>query len=496
MAKLRYRFHWTIAACGALIAWLLILFVGSDLPQTLALLTWQPEALFPVSPELLIDRFSWSYALALATLLFSVILTDTVKNSGADWKSWSGNSAFIALGIFAVTAGNPITLLLAWMAIDIIELMILFSNLPQSNMREKVVVTFTARTFSSFLVIVAGILSAAQGQDLTFLSISNEASVALLLAAGLRLGVVPIHIPLTQSLPLGRGLGTISRLVPTAAGLILLVRTASVQQPNDLTTVFLGLAAIALIYGGVSWLSAKDQLDGQPAWILSMAALSLASAVRGEPLASMSWGLSGLLGGGLLFLFSARNRWMIWIPLVGLIAMSALPYTPNWNGAKLYSQPFNIMFIPILLGQALLLAGYARHALHSQNDIDTPERWIKLIYPLGLFLLLGILFSLGLLFSPSAQTIPLLGWFAGVIASGLAVLLFFWASHWKAIPPDWVARVNSFISFHWLYKGIWALYRFIGRILGIFTRLLEGEGGIIWAILIMGLLYSYLARMN
>jgi hypothetical protein len=496
-AKLRYAIHWFIAAGGVLAAWLLISSTGFDLPQTLPLVGWQPENLFSLSPSLLIDRYSWSYAQALVTLLFAVILTDVVRGSDADWSSsWAACLVLTALGLFAVLSGNLITLLLAWMAIDIVELLLLLSKINQSSLREKVVVTFSARTISSVLVMVAVILSSSQSQDLTFTNVPLEAGAILLLAAGFRLGVIPIHIPSFQSFPLNPGMGTILRMVSAAAGLILLVRTAPVLPSSNLTTIFVGLAALAVVYSGITWLFAKNEIEGRPAWIVGMASLSFASATQGQALASLSWGLSALLGGGLLFLFSKRNQWLIWIPLTGLIAISTLPFTPNWNGAMVFSQPFTIFYVPLLFGQVLILLGYARHVLRPQAELEVPERWSQFIYPLGLLFLLGTLFWLGLLISPPIQTIPLHAWFTGVVGLGLAAFLFTRSGDWKDIPPDWVVLINSVLSFQWLYRSIWALYRSTTRILGVFTRFLEGEGGVLWAILLIGLLFILLTRIN
>jgi hypothetical protein len=496
IVKLRFAFHWFIAASGALAAWSLVIIAGSDLPQIVPLVTWQPQELLSVSPTLLLDRFSWSYAQALVTLLVAVILTGTIRVTNVDWLSWISHPVLIALGIFAVVAGNLITLLLAWMALDFFELVVLLSRINQSNLREKVVVTFSARTFSSLLVILAAILATAQGQDLSFTNIPDQPSIVLLLAAGFRLGVIPIYIPFMRAFPSSPGMGTILQLSAAAAGLFLLVRIAPNLQNTNLTTIFIGLASIATVYSGITWLFAKNESEGRPAWIVGMASLSLASAAQGQAMASLSWGLSGLLGGGLLFLFSKRNRWVIWLPLVGLMAISALPYTPNWNGAILFSGPINVFYIPLLFGHSLLLLGYARHALRTQIEFEEDERWSQIIYPLGLLLLLGTLFSLGLLISPAIQAVPLLGWFAGAIGLGIAALLFKSSSGWKDIPPAWVVVINSIISFQWLYKSLWTIYRSITRMIGVFTRLLEGEGGVLWAVLLMGLLYSLLTRLN
>lgn len=496
LVRPRFAFHWIIAASGTLAAWPLAIVAGLELPQIIPLSTWQPENLFPTSPTLLVDRFSWAYALALTTLVLAVMLTDVVRAAEADWKDWTSCLVLTAIGIFAVMAGNPLTLLLAWMAIDVVELLVVLSKVKKSALREWVIVAFSARTFGSLLVILAAILAAAQGQALTFSNLLVEANGVLLLAAGFRLGVLPLHIPLLQSLPLKRGLGTISRVVPVAATLILLARIAANQHISSLIPVFLGFAALAAIYSGVTWLLARDELDGRPAWFVGMASLSLAAAVQGQAMASLSWGLSGILGGGLLFLFSTRNKWLVWFPLVGMIAIIGLPFTPNWNGAQLFSGRFNLLLLPLFVAHALLLVGFTRHVLRSEPNLNGVEKWIWFIYPLGLSSLLVTLFTLGYWMSPPSQIVPIQGWFTGLASLGLAGLLVALGRRWKNTSPGWVVVLQSLLSLNWLYRIIWGIYRLISRLLGTFTKLLEGEGGVLWALLLLGLIFSLLSRLN
>jgi hypothetical protein len=496
MLKLRFAFQWLIVASGTMAAWLFVVLTGLDLPQTIPLVTWQPENLFPTWPTLLVDKLSWPYALVLATLALAVILTDIVSAQGANWKAWMSNMVLTALGMLVVLAGNPLTLMLAWVAIDLMVLLVLLGRVNQSASRERLVVAFSACAFASMLVIIAEVLSASQGQALTFTNITNEASVVLLLAAGLRLGVLPLHIPFLQENQLERGFGTISRLVPVAAGLILLGRITISQQPEHLVPIFLGLAALAAVYSSVTWVLAKDELEGCPAWIVGMASLSFAAAVQGQAMSSLSWGLSGLLGGGLLFLFSIRNRWLIWFPLVGIMAVSALPYTPNWNGAQLYSGSYHVLLFPFILAHSLLLVGFARHALRPSVQPERIERWVWFIYPLGLVLILATLFFLGFWMSPPAQSVPLEGWFAGLVSLGLAGLIIYWGRRRKDIPPDWAMVLISIFSLRWLYRIIWSIYRYLSKILSTFTKLLEGEGGVLWAILLLGLLFSIISRLS
>jgi hypothetical protein len=56
---------------------------------------------------------------------------------------------------------------------------------------------------------------------------------------------------------------------------------------------------------------------------------------------------------------------------------------------------------------------------------------------------------------------------------------------------DWsssaMARV---LSLNWAYRSVWLVYRWIGHLLSLLSRILEGDGGLLWALLLLLLLYS------
>jgi hypothetical protein len=495
-----FLYHWLIAVGGALFAWLAMLATGSQLPLSLTLIDWQTKALLSESPILLADELSWPYALALVTLALAVILTDVVRAAEADWSAWSGTLILGALGLFAVLAGNPLTLLLAWMAIDLAELLILLAQLVQSTVRERVVIAFSARVLGSLLLIGGEMAARSGGASLNFEFISSRAAIFLVLAAGLRLGVLPLHVPFLQEPRLRRGLGTMSRLVPAAASLVLLARTAealrSAPGPVAYFPYLLGLAGLAGLYGGLAWFLAPDELEGRPAWILGMASLSLAAALRAQPAASLAWGLATLFCGGLVFLTSIHDKRLLWLSFLGLLSFTAMPFTPAWNGSQLFTAPFHPLLAVFMVAQALLLAGYARHALRSSQIFQGVEQWIWLIYPLGLGLLPLTYFWIGTRSYPSIANVPIVGWLLGVIAVVLAILAISFRNRIGAIPAGPILYLQTFLSLNWFYRMLWITYRYLGRFATFLTSVLEGEGGVLWAILLLVLLFSVLVWSN
>ena len=525
----RFAYYWLAAAGAALLALPLVLAarLTLPLPSGLPLAAWQPVRFFPGSPILLLDSVSWPYALALAALALAVVLTDVARSAEADWISWGGSLLLAGLAMAAVLAGNLVTLLLAWGAIDLVEAALLLSPMMQSEERTRAVVAFFMRTGGVAVALWAGMAAAAAGEVVAFgaaaaspAGLSHPVGTLLLLAAALRLGVLPMHLPFTVELPRRRGLGAMMRLAPAAGSLALLARAAEADAPPGLSSWLLGACVLAGLYGGLAWLSAKDELDGRPFWILGMAMLALASAVRGQPAASMAWGAALLLSGGLLFLASARPRLLLPLPVLGLLWASALPFTPAWEGVRLYAGPFSFLVVLLLPVHALLLAGYIRHALHPAPAPPGLERWVWLVYPWGLALLPVSHILIGWLERPAPGASPglLASWPAltALLLVGLAALLARRRMHQPAeaaFSPDapqasaavlqivailrrTAAVLWSVLSFEWLYRLSDGIYRLAGRGLAFINRVLEGDGGILWTLLLLTLLLSLLARQG
>lgn len=495
----QFRYHWLIAVTGATLAWIGIMVINLQIPLRIILYQWRPVSLLGGSPTLLLDQFSWPFAIALSTLALAVILTDAARAAEADWSSWTATLILAALGLLVILAGNPLTLVIGWTALDLVELLILLAQAHQSLVRERVVIAFSSRLFGSLLIIAGVMAASSAGETLTFESIPTQSSFFLILAAGLRLGVLPLHVPFFQELPIRRGLGTITRLTSMAAGLVLLVRTAvGLVTPLD-TPYFvplLGLVALAGLYGGLAWFLAEDELDGRPAWIIGTASLSLVAALKAQPTACLAWGLGALMSGGLLFLTSVRDRRLLWISGLGFLGFSALPFSPTWTGAFSFTSDFHPLLVIFIFIQGLLLAGYARHALQPGPSLTGVERWVWLVYPFGLLLLPGIQFFIGGQMRPESEQLSPANWFVGPVALIVTALIMYLGYHFWNRTSTIIRVLQRVLSLNWFYRLLWIAYRNLGRLSAFFTSVLEGEGGVLWAFLVLVLLLSVLASNN
>jgi hypothetical protein len=285
------------------------------------------------------------------------------------------------------------------------------------------------------------------------------------------------------------------RLVPAAASLAYLARLTSAGLTTLQEQILLVVTGIAALLASLSWLLARNELDGRPFWISSMAALAIASTLRGQPVASQAWGVALLFSGGLIFLTSARPRLLIPVLALGLLGFSTLPFTPAWDGARLYSAPFNPVIILFLVSHVLLLTGYIRHMIQPGESLAGVERWILAIYPLGLVLLPLTHFVVGgwgwvQIIQETGFTVNFLRLWPGFLVAALTIFLVLRGRRSLLIPSELEPGLKTALSMGWLYRGLWGVYDALGRLLDGVSRLLEGEGGVLWALLILALLLA------
>ena len=256
----RYGYTWLVALTGAFIAWIIMLISRLSIPQIFQMKIWQFVSISTHTPTLLLDDISWIFALSITTLLLSVLLTDAARATETDWSAWISSLILSAFGLLAVLARNPLTLLLAWVAIDFAELLVMFWHVQSGLNRERVVLIFATRMAGIILLLWAWLASRQDAISLSFENTPQEVTIFLLFAAWMRLGLIPIQWPQFQESSTRRSLGTLASLVTAASSFVLIVRVAHVGVPSGQIPLMLLLAGIVAFYGSFSWYFSANEL--------------------------------------------------------------------------------------------------------------------------------------------------------------------------------------------------------------------------------------------
>ena len=493
-----FRYNWLFGVGGALFAWFSVWMWQLRLPSSLQFAIWQPATLFSQSPNFIADGISWAFAISLMTLCLTILITAVVRPRFPSPISWAGTLTLSALGMLAVVADNPLTLVLIWAAIDLVELVVQIWFVEDPNLSERVVIAFASRASGILVLLWADVIGAASGQLTDFSVTTPQAGLYLLVAAGLRLGVLPLHLPYPSESALRRGFGTGLRMVSAASSLILLARIPPQSTASPYTPYLLLLVSFAAIYGGWMWLRAPDELTARPFWLIGMGSLVVAAALRSNPVGATALSCATILVGSTLFLFSEQNRWLSRALYVGAFAASSLPFSLTASGWDQAAAGLWISYPFLLFSHAMLLAGFVRHA--QRTNIRTPNEnqpiWGRNVYPFGILLMLSMMILLG--FFGWAGTLHIGNIFTAAAIAAITAGLLWLTPRVRILNPvraHWVRPVGA-SWLDWAYRGLWSLYRQLGRLSNAFSKLLEGESGIMWTLLFLVLFITVFATRN
>ena len=499
-------YAWIIATLTSLAALGVTVFLRWQLPQQVVLKNWLPFSVFTDSPIFGLDGNSWPYLFAIAAVGLAVFLTASARlEANVSPYAWTGVLGLCAAGNLAVLSGNLLTLTLTWTLIDLLELVILQANSSKRTLGVQAVIMFAIRVTGTVLVIVAALYSRGQNLPPTFSTLPPTSALLLLLAAGLRLGVLPLHLPNIQSSINRRGLGTTLRMVSAASALVVLARLPAESVSSAVRGPLLAFTALAAVYGAAMWASAADEINGRPYWLIALGGLAVASVIQGQPQASLAWGLLLILPGSLLFLFSVRRRQILFLPALAVVGITGIPFTPassGWYGV--FAPPFNLWQPLLLMVHALVFLGYLKFVFLPGEDLAKMERWIQAMYPTGLAVLVLALIFTGLLGWPGALGAGL--WWAGPASLVISALFWLIITLWqrRTTQEDALSRwyssathtagsiLTSLFSLNWLYQLLWSIYRRLLQIIQILTEILEGDGGVLWTLVLLALLVSLL----
>ena len=484
------RYAWMIATVGALLAFASVFLWLTQMPFEFSFPAWEPQTLFTTPVLFRADGVSWALAISVTALPLAILLTSVTRPVFTNSLSWAGILTLCGMGILAVTADNPLTLLLMWAFLDLTELFSQLSSVNGEQKSERVVISFATHMLGLSLLLWAYIASFSNGSALVFQSMPSSAGIFLVIAAGLRLGVLPLHLPYSSDTFLRRGLGTALRLIGAISTLGILGRIQITT--SGFTLALTALTAAAAIYGGWMWLRAPDELNGRPYWIIGIASLAVLSTLSGNPIGAIACGSAMILVGSVLFLSSVQNLRLNRFLPIGAWSLSSLPFSLTasaWMGRLGLIVPF------ALAAQALMTAGFIRHALRTNGDesLDDQPGWTKAVYPSGIILLLVLPLLMGFIGWDGALQIG--NWIQALIASLLTLGLVWGARRFRIFSPiraHWVTTAGAGVNS--LYQWLWSIYRGLARISQAITDTLEGEGGIMWTLLFLVLFILLIIR--
>jgi len=489
-----FRSFWLINLTGPLLAWLSLLFLWAELPLQKSISYWSLSTGSTLELLFLLDAISWPLLFGVASLLAAAYLSNVRKLSERNISSWLPGLAIGASSFIAVLAGNLLTLLLAWMLLD---LLVLVYQLSTNQNRQS-----TSRSINSFSASVLGVIVllwaiAANGgpSGLPIHQLSPDTFPILILAAGVRLAILPLNLlALESELPSQRFSAHI-RLSQVASSLAVLARLDLPLSNFSLPLTLVVL--LSTLYGSVKHLVAKDANTALDFWIATLSGFVVVSAISGQSAAALAWSLTLLMGGTYLVLSEAQpfSRWvtLIW----GLTLLSVMPFISNFAGSAIFMFSENMITYAFFFPASLMIIAWVRRAQLPARESVILERWESILFRAGMSLLLLSQLSLGLGLAPSIKLSPTFrSALPSLVLLGMAGALWIPTGRRMQNAPAFVANLEKAFSLRWIYRWGAISLRQLAALLRSAGALLEGRAGVLWALLLVALLLSLISQLS
>jgi hypothetical protein len=486
------RLLWPLMTVSAALSWLAALAISGKQGGAISLSVWQPASIFSSGVILQLDQIGWTNIYAAATVILSISLTAPSRDGGVAGLGKAMMLFYAALAMAAMMAGNLLTVALTWALLDLAGFVMVLQLSTDAQVLQSSLRRLGAGGLSVVMVLAAASLAWRSGSDNLISSPQSAATTAVLLglAGLLRLGSVPLHFSLPGFPQARRGVGAMLGLLPPAAVLAVLARQ-SLPALADSARIWFGVAgALGVVIGAGRWILEPDPVRGRPYLGLGICGWGVLVASTRPDLASAALLASGIL---LLMTGSISSLVMVQTPahrfwtLAGGALLIGLPWTPASGlfGPMLHGLRGLLDVGVVVLemaGAAALAAGFVRVALSPIESGRASETLSRILYGAGLAL--PVIASLGLGIQMQ-QTIALAEGFIALGTLGLATII------WQAVtrlPP--AGRISGRRLARWL--DLEPLSRLAGIFYGLglralqsLGRLLDGEGGMLWLMVIL-----------
>lgn len=464
------------------------------------------------APQFIIDPVNWQYFIVIIFILMGVFLTAPARKTTHP-LSWSGTLLFAGLSLGALFSANPLTLIMFWSAMDVFELVYVISAWSAGEKsRHRYVILFSLRVSAIVLFWWAYLQYILPNPLPDVWNLSQDVGGILLFGAIIRLLFSLHHISSAGLSEKQLGLRVVLDMLPAVSVFALLSRLQMIEFDITVRAIFLILAIIFGWFFSLRWAVCPTARKGESYWFNGFCMLAIGSAMNATGYSVSAWVIPFILAGVMLQLYTWVQKKYTWIFLLtaGLL-ICGLPYTAASGGwTALFNGRFawagvGFFFVVLFLG-----SGWLKFICAREDGKEFSERFVNVGYPLGL-----LVFPVGgvvaYILQPGSQ--PEMGMFIpGVVifvllAAGYAYYsrMIHSLSPFDVSGSVWGKRANKLMGlrvfhssyqFSWVIDGIFSILRGAGTLVNATLRILDGDGGILWVLVIMVLMITLIKGLG
>jgi len=492
----RLAYLWMVFILATSIVWLLLFIIQPDKISPLVVKNWIKIGSTPVDLTLEINSLNWPIGVSYFTILLSYLLTSIVRLRGnKSLYAWVEMTVLVVSGWLVLLARDYWSILIAWTLIDFVEL--LFHLRYKMLDPVRFYLHFLVKFIGSML-LVFGISRSFQVNPQSLFGNNIEGvGTVILLAAILHSGIFSNTQKKLSKINYSQISLIFLRIISFTASFFVLTYISdhrfSFLSGMIIKILFLGTA----IWGAYRWAMGSNESYRFQELLLAFGAMVGYLYLTGSGTAIVYWLIFLLMPIGWLFLYSDRDSWIYIFWLFCIFMMSGLPFSITFQGLKEFLISGNsidllLMTLPIIL----VISGYIKHAFKKSGKYKYLEPWYQIFYLFGLFLPL-ISMSAVVLKNTRPIADKFSGWWIGSVVLSLSITVYFYQvkSKNRNIEFDNVRelRIGSISVFFKVMQMISKKVNFLfENFLTFISRIFEGAGGILWAVVFLALFMTIL----
>ena len=495
----RMAYIWLIITLVVSISWIIFMILPVSTISTAFTLQWMTLPDSVVQLQFGLIPMTWGFTLLLISLALGYFLTLPVwlenEKRSLLWIAWLIALTFAFLFI---AARNLVSLIIAWTFLDLLDLVFSFFVLRSDTLELPLIPVFLPRIFSTLILVIATVTSSNGG---LFPVDSNNLTIAILvfLAGFLRSGIFTAERAVDEKGP-GKSFSNLLNWLFAISALLLWSQLPDVLFDPLVNQLLLALLMILAIISTINFLLRRK--NGSKYRLSIIIFLAAVGVLSGEPKSALSWVAILITVETLTNFYAKKVGGFPIVPILLIATISGLPLTSGFFAlSPFFTNGINGWGIIGIILYVIFLITIFSQLLEIQETPQSIEPWYQAVYFIGLFILLispFVLIVKGVL--PTEDWLPF--WWIGavsVILFTMGILLRNSISKRaegkeKRDKEPWIQTLKIADNLFLKTDRISEAGRWIGLILQEFidllTKLLEGEGGVIWAIVLLALLVS------
>lgn len=492
----KLAFRWSINFIAASLIVLVSAVVGLVNPLPVEFSLWQSDIIADLGLQIQFDPISWAFAMGLGFFLLFVVISRE-GNHALPSGGRSATAFFISGALFFMFSGMNLTALTAGLvALDLIQFAAEITILRQSNNSLNRSRRFGVRLTSIFLLLFSLYIPADNSMTVTGLAMSGWQSVMVLLAAGVRLGIFYPQLVGQSWTSQPEDVQPHDLLFSTSSGisgLVLISRFPVTDIPPIfflVGLVFALLVSIILILGLLKEEHYQVCVSRLTAFAFVLAFVAALYSLRD---AAVSWSISSVYAAILLTFGGRDQRLRRFILLTVVLLTIGLPFTPSWSGVNVYSVE-NLASLLFFMPHVLVTGLFFFSGWHSDIFAERQDGFQALLRRLVLILMLFAFAGFGV-WAPLALNWRGNWWAAPsllVFSTGLYAIR---RRRPFAITQPGFDLLLDWLSLRWMRVAVRTFSRPFQRAFDLLSRVMEGDSGILWSMLLLVVLISILITL-